>query len=219
MKGLKKMSVMEIKNLRAKTGAGVLDCKEALKESGQDLNKALEWLKKRGLARAEKKAFREAKEGKVASYLHGEGRIGVLVEVNVETDFAARSEDFKTFAHQLCLHITALNPLFITRDEVPEFIQKKEENIFREQAQREGKKSSVLDKIVEGRMNKWFSETCLEEQIFLISAQTEHPKTVKECVKDMIAKLGEKVVIRRFQRFELGEEISKNPNIKQTPEG
>ena len=203
------MSVAEIKTLRAKTGAGVLDCKTALLESGQDFEKALKWLKARGLARAEKKALRLAKEGKVASYLHGEGRIGAMVEVNVETDFASRGEDFKIFTHQLCLHITAMNPLFISREEVPKSLCEKEKSVFREQALREGKKASVLDKITEGRMNKWFSEICLKEQIFLSSMQTEQPKTVEESLKDLISKLGENVVIRRFVRFELGEQISK----------
>ena len=202
------MSVEEIKNLRAKTGAGILDCKKALQESQQNFNKALEWLKKRGLARAEKKSRREAKEGRVSAYLHGEGRIGVLVEVNVETDFAARGEAFKTFVHQLCLHVAAMNPLFITREDVPEETRKKEEAVFREQAQREGKKPAVLDKVVEGRMNKWFSEVCLMDQIFLSSSQGNEPKTIEASLKDMIAKLGENILIRRFVRFELGEQIS-----------
>lgn len=201
------MSVEVIKSLRAKTGAGVLDCKKALQESRQNFDKALEWLKKRGLARAEKKSLREAKEGRVSSYLHGEGRIGVLVEVNVETDFAARGEDFKTFVHQLCLHIAAMNPIFLARENVSGEIRKKEEAVFREQAQREGKKPAVLDKVVEGRMNKWFSEVCLMDQIFLSSSQSSDPKTVEASLKDMIAKLGENVLIRRFVRFELGEQL------------
>ena len=201
------MSVEEIKNLRAKTGAGILDCKKALQESQQNFDKALEWLKKRGLARAEKKSLREAKEGRVSAYLHGEGRIGVLVEVNVETDFAARGEDFKTFVHQLCLHVAAMNPLFISREDVPAEAIKKEEAVFKEQAQREGKKPAVLDKVVEGRMNKWFSEVCLMDQIFLTSSQGDEPKTVEASVKDMIAKLGENILIRRFVRFELGEQL------------
>ena len=201
------MSVEEIKNLRAKTGAGILDCKKALQESKQNFDKALEWLKKRGLARAEKKSLREAKEGRVSAYLHGEGRIGVLVEVNVETDFAARGEDFKTFVHQLCLHVAAMNPLFISREDVPAEAIKKEEAVFKEQAQREGKKPAVLDKVVEGRMSKWFSEVCLMDQIFLTSSQGDEPKTVEASVKDMIAKLGENILIRRFVRFELGEQF------------
>lgn len=212
------MSLNEIKNLRAKTGAGVLDCKKALQESEQNFEKALEWLKKRGLAQAEKKSLRQAKEGRVSAYLHGEGRIGVLVEVNVETDFAARGEDFKTFVHQLCLHIAAMNPLFIQRADMPEEVRKKEETILKEQTQREHKKPpAVLDKIVEGKMNKWFSEVCLMEQIFLSSSQGDEPKTVEASLKDMIAKLRENILIRRFVRFELGEEYLKTSN--GTPTG
>ena len=202
------MSIDTIKTLRAKTGAGILDCKKALTESAQDFDKALEWLKKRGLARAEKKSLRLAKEGKVSVYLHGEGRIGVLAEINVETDFAARGEDFKNFTHQICLHIAAMNPLFIGKEDVPPALQEKEKQIFKEQAKREGKNPAVLDKIAEGKVKKWLSEVCLMEQIFLMSTQGDKPKTVAESVKDMIAKLGENIVIRRFARFELGEEIS-----------
>ena len=201
------MSVGEIKHLRAKTGAGILDCKKALEESGQDFGKALDWLKKKGLARAEKKSLRQAKEGKVSAYLHGDGRIGVLVEVNVETDFAARGDFFKTFTHQLCLHIAAMNPLFIRREDVPEGMMKKEEAIFRAQIKKEGKKDTVLDKIITGKMDKWFSEMCLLEQVFLISSQSDEIKTVETALKDVIAKLGENVQIRRFVRFELGEEV------------
>ena len=207
------MSLDEIKSLRAKTGAGVLDCKKALQESKQNFEKALEWLKKRGLARAEKKSFRQAKEGRISTYLHGEGRIGVLVEVNVETDFAARGEDFKTFVHQLCLHIAAMNPLFVQREDIPEETRKKEEAILKEQKQREHKKPpAVLDKIVTGKMNKWFAEVCLMEQIFLSSSQGDEPKTVEASLKDMISKLGENILIRRFVRFELGEECSPTAN-------
>ena len=209
------MGINEIKNLRAQTGAGILDCKKALQESQQDYSKALEWLKKQGLARAEKKSLRLAKAGRVSSYVHGEGRIGVLVEVNVETDFAARGESFKAFVHQLCLHITAMNPLFIQREDVPEDLIQKEKNILREQAKREGKKEAVLDKIVEGRINKWFSEVCLKEQIFLTSSQGDEPRSVGAALKDMIARLGENILIRRFVRFELGEEHSQILSSKE----
>ena len=212
------MSLTDIKNLRIKTGAGVLDCKTALQESQDNFERALEWLKKRGLARAEKKSLRLAKEGRIGTYLHGEGRIGVLVEVNVETDFAARSEDFKTFVHHLCLHIAAMNPLFIYRKDVPKEVSQKERNVFMEQVQREGKKASICDKIVEGRMNKWFSEVCLMEQNFLISSQNNESKTIEEVLKDMISKLGENILIRRFVRFELGEELSPASHLKSIEE-
>ena len=196
-----------VKNLRAKTGAGILDCQKALTEAGGDPAKAMEWLNKKGIARAEKKFLRSVGQGRVASYLHGEGRIGVLVEVNVETDFAARSEDFKEFTHHLCLHITALNPLFVKEEEVPASLKEKQKVLFTEQAKEEGKKPAVLDKVIEGRINKWLKEVCLMDQIFLPSAQTEKPQTVREALKNMIAKLGENIVIRRFVRLELGEDL------------
>ncbi len=199
------MSLAEIKTLRAKTGAGVLDCQKALSECAGDFDKALLYLKKKGLARAEKKSLRLVKQGRISTYLHGEGRIGVLTEVNVETDFAARGKDFKNFTHQLCLHIAAMNPRFIRRGDVPSSLKQKEEEVFREQAQSEGKKDSILDKVVAGRMNKWFSEVCLLEQIFLSSTQSDSPKTVEASLKELVARLGENVQIRRFVRFELGE--------------
>ena len=217
------MSLETIKKLREKTGAGILDCQNALKESQQNWDKALEWLKKRGLAQAEKKALRETKQGRIASYLHGDGRIGVLLEVSIETDFAGRSEDFKNFTHQLCLHITALNPLFISKEDIPLDIIEKEKAIFTEQAKREGKKSAIIDKITQGRINKWCAEVCLMEQVFLPTAQSDSPKTVAERLKEMVALLRENILIRRFVRFEMGEEIQKNmypascPRITGTP--
>ena len=201
------MSMEEVKLLRVRTGAGVLDCKKALQLSDGDRSKALEWLKKKGLARAEKKSLRQAKEGRVASYLHGEGRIGVLVEVNVETDFAARGEDFSTFIDGLCLHIAAENPLFVRREDVPAEVREKEKDLFRAQAKNEGKQESLLDKIAEGRVNKWLAQVCLMEQTFLVSAQGEEPQTVQSALSDLVARLGENVLIRRFARFELGEEL------------
>ena len=195
-----------IKNLRASTGAGILDCKKALQESGQNTEKAMEWLKKRGLAKAAKKAGRSAKQGVVSSYLHGEGRIGVLVEVNTETDFAARSQQFKTFVHHLGLHIAAMSPLFICQEDIPADLWEKEKAIFMEQAQREGKKSSVLDKVVQGRLLKWTEEICLLKQTFLVSTQSDKPLSVELALKSAAAELGENVVIRRFVRFELGEQ-------------
>ena len=204
------MNLESIKKLREKTGAGILDCQNALKESQQNWDKALEWLKKRGLAQAEKKALRATNQGRISSYLHGDGRIGVLLEVSVETDFAGRSEDFKTFTHQLCLHITATNPLFIQREDIPQNIIDKEKALFKEQATREGKKPAIIDKIAEGRFNKWCAEVCLMEQIFLPTAQEDSPKTVAQSLKEKVALLRENILIRRFVRFEMGEEIKNN---------
>lgn len=200
------MSITEIKKLRLQTGAGILDCKKALKESQQDFTKAIKWLKKKGISKAIKKSLRVAKEGSVSSYIHGNGRIGVLLEVNIETDFAARSADFKTFTHQLCLHIVAMNPLYVRREEVSEAEIQEETLIFTEQLKKEGKKPVIIQKIIEGKINKWFSEICLQEQIFLMTAQSEEPKTVEASIKDMVTRLGENIVINRFVRFELGEE-------------
>ena len=203
-----------IKSLRTNTGAGILDCKKALEESGQDMQKATEWLKKRGLAKAAKKALREARQGVISSYLHGqEGRIGVLVEVNTETDFAARSPQFKSFVHQLCLHVVAMHPLFIKEEDIPESLQEKEKAIFLEQAKREGKKEAVLDKVVQGRMAKWATEICLLKQIFLVSTQSEKPVTVEAALKELVAELGENVIIRRFVRYELGEQSQEESSV------
>lgn len=201
-------NLQAIKQLRALTGAGIMACQQALQESNNNEEKALQWLKKRGLDQAAKKALREAKEGCVASYLHGRGRIGVLVEVNVETDFAASGDDFKTFVHQLCLHITAMNPLFIHTKDISEERKQKELEIFKEQAKRQGRPNHLLVKIATGKLDKWLSEICLMNQIFLSTSQSDKPQTVQEVLTSLIARLGENVVIRRFIRFELGEKES-----------
>lgn len=206
------MSTQNIKRLRAKTGAGVLDCQQALQATQADFDKAVDWLKKKGLAKAGKKVLREARQGVVSSYLHGEGRIGVLVEVNVETDFAARAQSFKTFVHHLCLHIAAQNPLYKDSESVPSEALAREKNIFKEQAMAQGRPPEILNKMVEGRMRKWFAEVCLLDQVFLISQQGDKkPQTVKQALTELIARLGENVVIRRFVRFELGEELNQPP--------
>ena len=199
------MNLSAIKDLRSKTGAGFMDCKQALQESGQNEGKALDWLKKNGLLKAEKRTLREARQGQVASYIHGRGRIGVLVEVNVETDFAAASKDFSDFVHQLCLHIAALNPLFIHSQDIPPERLKKEQDFFMQEVQKTSKPAAVQARIVEGRLKKWFSEVCLMDQIFLPSSQGDSPQTIAAVLTALIARLGENVVIRRFTRFELGE--------------
>ncbi len=200
------MNTQNIKRLRLLTGAGVLNCQEALKATGGDFEKAQMWLRKKGLAGAGKKGLREARQGMVSSYLHGPGRIGVLVEVNVETDFAARGEDFKSFVHHLCLHIAASAPLVVEAKDLPEEVKNREANLFREQAEAEGKQATLIPKMVQGRLKKWMNEVCLMDQIFLLSRQTDKPQTVRQVLTELIARLGENVVIRRFVRFELGEE-------------
>ena len=202
------MGTQNIKRLRAKTGAGVLDCQQALQATGNNFDRAVDWLKKKGLAKAGKKVLREARQGVVSSYLHGAGRIGVLVEVNVETDFAAKAEDFKTFVHNLCLHIAASSPLYKDSESVPSEALAREKNILKEQAKGQAQNPEVLNKMVEGRTRKWFAEVCLLDQVFLISQQGgKKPQTVRQALTELIARLGENVVIRRFVRFELGEEL------------
>lgn len=189
-----------IKALRERTGAGFLDCKNALLETGGDLEKAAEKLRIQGLARAQKKEGREAKSGLVHSYIHGEGRIGVLVEVNCETDFVARTEDFRTLVREIALQIAANSPLVVRREELPEELVEKERQIYAEQAKREGKPSHIVEKIVAGRLENFYKEVVLLEQPYF----REPKKTVEELVKEAVARLGENIVIRRFARFVLG---------------
>ncbi len=202
------MSIVAIKKLRTLTGAGFMDCQKALLATSQDEKKALEWLKKKGLLQAEKKTFRQAKQGQIASYIHSPGRMGVLVEVNVETDFAARGKDFNQFVHQLCLHITAMHPLFISPSDIPKERQEKEKEYFKAQALKAGKPKGILEKVATGKWDKWVKDQCLMKQIFLASSQTDSPCTVEDALKNLIARLGENIIIRRFVRFELGQEES-----------
>lgn len=194
-----------VKELRQRTSAGMLDCKKALEEAGGDYEKAAEWLRKKGLSAAAKKADRVAAEGLVSSYIHGDGRVGVLLEVNSETDFVARNEDFQAFCKDISMHIAALSPRFVTVDEIPEEIRKKEREILEAKALEEGKKKEFLDKILEGQIKKWSSEICLMDQKFVKNPD----KTISEVLTDLIAKIGENIVIRRFARYELGEGIEK----------
>ena len=192
-----------IKELRERTGAPILQCKEALKACGQDIEKAITYLRERGIARAAKKIGRETKEGVVASYIHPGGKIGVLVEVNCETDFVARNEEFNQFVKDITMHIAAANPLYLKREEVPEELIKKEEEIYTAQAKSLNKPEKVIQQIVKGQMDKFFSEVCLMEQPFI----KDEKITIKELLTSMIAKFGENIVIRRFSRFQLGEPL------------
>jgi len=189
-----------VKELREKTGAGMMECKKALSETGGDMERALDVLKKKGLAKAASKAGRTASQGLIASYIHMD-KLGVLVEVNCETDFVARTDDFRTLAKDLAMHIAAASPLFVSPGDVPGETLEREREIFR--AQVEGKPPAVSEKIVEGKLNKYYEETCLLEQIFV--KDPEGKKKVKDVVTDAIAKLGENIVIKRFVRFQLGE--------------
>ena len=199
------ISAQMVKELRERTGAGMLDCKKALSENDGNTDKAIEWLRKKGLSKAAKKAGRVAAEGLVSAYIHGEGRIGVLLEVNSETDFVARNDEFKTFVSDIAMHIAATNPLSVSADEFPAEAIAKEKEILMAKAREEGKKEEMLEKIVGGQINKWLKEQCLLEQKFVKNPDV----TVQEFLTNTIAKIGENIQIRRFVRYELGEGIEK----------
>ena len=194
-----------VKELRERTSAGMMDCKRALQETDGDIEKAVEVLREKGLAAAEKKASRIATEGLVDSYIHPDGRIGVLLEVNCETDFVAKTEEFQAFVRDIAMHIAAMNPKYLSRDEVPQEVIDKEKEILRAQALNEGKPEKIVDRIVEGRMGKFFEENCLLEQAFV----KDGDKTIQELVNAEISRVGENINIRRFVRFERGEGLEK----------
>ncbi|MDK2820582.1 MAG: elongation factor Ts [Clostridia bacterium] len=195
-----------VKELRTRTGAGMMDCKKALQEANGDMEKAIEFLRKMGLATAAKRAGKEASEGLVHAYIHGIGRIGVLIEVNCETDFVAKTDDFKELVHNLAMQVAAAKPTYISREEVPEEVVAKEKEILKEQALNEGKPEKVIDKIIEGRLEKFYQENCLLEQPFIKDAD----KTVQDIINEKVASLGEKVVVRRFTRYEVGEGLEQS---------
>lgn len=194
-----------VKELRARTQAGMMDCKNALVETNGDMEKAMEFLREKGLATAAKKQGRTATEGIVESYIHAGGRIGVLVEVNCETDFVAMNDKFKDFVKDIAMHIAASNPLYVSSEEIPADVIEKEKAILKAQAINEGKPEKIADKIVEGRIGKYYEEVCLLEQGFV----KDPDKKVKDVLTEMIATIGEKISIRRFARFERGEGLEK----------
>jgi len=197
------ISAALVKELRTKTGAGMMDCKEALKASGGNMEKAIEYLRKKGMSAATKRSSKAAKEGMVASYIHMQGRIGVLVEVNCETDFVAKTDDFKTLAKDVAMHIAASNPTYLKAEDVPPAVLEKEKEIYRTQVLAEGKPEKVVDRIIEGKLKKYYEEVCLLDQKFI----RDQNITVGTLVNNMIAKTGENIVVRRFARYQLGEEI------------
>jgi elongation factor Ts len=194
-----------VKELRERTGAGMMDCKKVLTEVGGDIEKAIDVLREKGLAAAAKKEGRIAAEGIVYSYIHGGGRIGVLLEVNCETDFVANTEDFKLFVRDIALHIAAARPEYLNKEDVPEDVLQHEKDILKAQALNEGKPEKIVDKMVEGRIAKFYKEACLMEQEFV----KDPDKMIKDLVIEKTAKIGEKIVVRRFTRYELGEGIEK----------
>lgn len=194
------ISASLVKELRQRTGAGMMDCKEALEETGGDIERAIERLREKGLAKAAKKAGRVAAEGLIESYIHAGGRIGVLIEVNCETDFVARTPEFKELCRDLAMQVAASKPEYISREDVPPEVLEREKSILRAQALNEGKPEHVVDRIVSGRLEKYFEEHCLLEQPFI----KDLDRTVKDLLAEKIATMGENIVVRRFVRFELG---------------
>jgi elongation factor Ts len=196
-------SAEQVKALRERTGAGVMDCRAALDAARGDFQEAVEYLRKKGLADAAKKAHREAREGTVASYIHPGGKIGVLVEVDCETDFVARTDDFQQMVRDLAMQVAAANPTYVSRDQVPGEVVEKEREIYREQMADQKKPPQILDKIVEGKLDKFFAESCLLEQPFIKDATGK--VRVKDLVDQATAKMGERILVRRFARFQVGE--------------
>ena len=195
-----------VKDLRSRTGAGIMDCKEALLDSDGNVEKAIDFLRKKGIAKAEKKAGREADQGVILSYIHPGNRIGVLVEVNCETDFVAKTDGFQTFVKNVAMQIAATNPLSVTRGGIDSVVVDKEKEIFTEQAKLSGKPDNVLEKIIEGRIEKFHQENCLLEQSFI----KDSDKSVQDILMETIAMLGENISIARFSRFEVGDALSSN---------
>jgi len=196
-----KITTEMVKDLRQATGAGVLDCKKALEAAGGDMKKAVTFLREKGLAAAAKKAHRAAKEGLIEAYIHAGGRIGALIELNCETDFVARTEEFRQLAHDLAMQVVAAKPVYLSPEDVPAEVLEAEKAIYRAQAEKEGKPAHVIDKIVEGKLEKFYQEVCLLKQPFI----KDEDLTVQDLLTQMIAKVGENIVVRRFARFELGE--------------
>ena len=194
-----------VKELRERTGAGMMDCKKALSATDGDLEKAIDFLREKGLAAAAKKAGRVAAEGLVEAYIHGGGRIGVLVEVNYETDFVAKTDAFKELVKDIAMHIAATNPSYLKREEVPTAELEHEQAVLAEQARNEGKPEKIIEKMVAGRIEKYYKEVCLMEQPFV----KDPDKTISDLITESIAKIGENISIRRFTRYQLGEGIEK----------
>jgi elongation factor Ts len=196
------ISAATVKQLREKTGAGIMDCKEALSECNGDISNAVDFLRKKGLATAAKRASRATTEGIIESYIHMDSKLGVLVEINCETDFVAKNDDFKEFAKNIAMHITATNPVSIRPEDVPKETIDKEKEIYRAQVLDMGKPEQIADKIVDGKMKKYFKENCLMNQDFVRDPNI----TIEDLLNEMVAKIGENITIKRFARFKIGEE-------------
>jgi len=199
------ITVEDIAKLRAQTGAGMMDCKKALDETQGDFEKAIDWLRERGVAKAAKRADKVAAEGKIFTYNHGGGRIGVMLELNSETDFVANNENFLALGADITMHIAAMNPKYLSREEVSAEDIEREKNVYREQLKAEGKPEEMIEKIIEGKMNKFYSEICLLEQAFI----KDEDKTVEQLLTEKSGSIGEKITLRRYARYEVGEGIEK----------
>jgi len=199
------ISANQVKELREKTGAGMMDCKNALNEANGDLEQAIVVLRKKGLATAQKKAARVAAEGMIGHYIHAGGKLGVLVEVNCETDFAAKSPDFQQLVKDVAMHIAAQNPLYVRREEVPPEVLEKEREIYRDQARQSGKPANIIDKIAEGKLESYYQMSCLYDQQFV----KDPSQTVEQLINSLIGKIGENIRVRRFTRFKTGEGLEK----------
>ncbi len=190
-----------VKKLREKTGVGLMDCKEALRSANGDMEKAVDYLREKGLAKLAKRTGRAATEGSISSYIHTGGKVGAMVEINCETDFVAKTNEFQAFVKDVVMQITATNPLYVRREDIPSDVLEREKTIYRNQARDSGKPEKILDKIAEGKLEKFYQEVCLMEQAFIKNPDI----TIKELLEELVTKLGENIVIRRFVRFQLGE--------------
>tara|TARA_B100000945_G_C20408822_1_gene611498 strand:- start:188 stop:781 length:594 start_codon:yes stop_codon:yes gene_type:complete len=195
------VSASQVKELRIATGAPILDCKKALLDSQGDFDQAVDWLRKKGLSTAAKKSGRDASEGVIDSYIHQGNRVGVIIEVNCETDFVARSDDFLSLVHNVLLHIAMANPICLDKDDLPEEYLSKEEELYREQAIKEGKPPDIVDKVVAGKLEKYYKQVCLLRQPFI----KDEDQTIQDLVNNAIAKFGENIIVHRFVRYELGK--------------
>lgn len=196
------ISATMVKELRDKTGVGIMDCKKALEETQGDMEKAIDYLRQKGIAKAMERAGRSTKEGVIVSYIHPGSKLGVLVEVNCETDFVARTEDFQNLARDIAMQIAATNPLAVSRETLSSDIIEREKEVYRAQARNEGKPEKIIEKIIEGKIEKFYQESCLLDQAFIRDAD----KTIRDLLAESIGKIGENITIRRFARFRLGEE-------------
>jgi elongation factor Ts len=195
------ISAEKVKELREKTGSGIMDCKEALKVAGGNFDKAIEYLREKGMSAATKKSSRATKEGAVTSYIHMEGKVGVMVELNCETDFVAKTQDFRGLSKDIAMHIAAMNPLYVRAEDVPAEVIEQEKGIYRKQALAEGKPEKIFERIIEGKLKKYYEDVCLMNQRFI----KDQDMTIEKLIKNAIAKTGENIVIRRFVRYQLGE--------------